>query len=534
MTHATRFLRPAAGFLAAGLLLPLLLISPRPTFAQEALPSATDSGTVVPTTASFTQDNASPSPTPSPTAGNTETPFATQTTTQTPADTDTPTGTVEPTEAISTSSPSPTETATDTPTSTAPIPPRLPPYDPMAVMINEVAWSGTAASSNDEWIELHNPGPALIDLDGWVLTDGNDVNIHLRGTLPAYGFFLLERTDDTTILNLPADQIYTGSLKDSGETLELLGPGGGKIDSANGDGGTWPAGSASAHTSMERLSGSDGPSAWRTFTGCWSTETDASGNPLNGTPRNPNSLACPTATPTPALDPSPTAIPLPTIAPTQAAPLSVLINEVAWSGTIAHASDEWIELHNPGSEPIDLHGWQLTDDSDLHVLLNGVLLPYRFYLLERTTDQTVADVTADQIYTGGLNNSGESLWLLDPTGMVVDSANAAGGAWPAGNEAARRSMERRGGDDRSGNWGVFPGFGGVGRDAQGNAIGGTPRQPNAVDLPKPTATGVPSRLVINEVLIRPHYDWEGTGGVSPDDEFIELYNAGDLPVHLLG
>ncbi|MCX6072542.1 MAG: lamin tail domain-containing protein [Chloroflexi bacterium] len=234
------------------------------------------------------------------------------------------------------------------------------------------------------------------------------------------------------------------------------------------------------------------------------------------------------------MDPSPTAIPLPTIAPTQAAPLSVLINEVAWSGTIAHASDEWIELHNPGSEPIDLHGWQLTDDSDLHVLLNGVLLPYRFYLLERTTDQTVADVTADQIYTGGLNNSGESLWLLDPTGMVVDSANAAGGAWPAGNEAARRSMERRGGDDRSGNWGVFPGFGGVGRDSLGNAIGGTPRQPNAVDLPKPTATGVPSRLVINEVLIRPHYDWEGTGGVSPDDEFIELYNAGDLPVHLLG
>ena len=65
-------------------------------------------------------------------------------------------------------------------------------------------------------------------------------------------------------------------------------------------------------------------------------------------------------------------------------------------------------------------------------------------------------------------------------------------------------------------------------------IGGTPRQPNAVNLPTPAPTHIPSRVVINEVLIRPHYDWEGTGGVSPDDEFIELYNAGDLPVHLKG
>ncbi len=119
-------------------------------------------------------------------------------------------------------------------------------------------------------------------------------------------------------------------------------------------------------------------------------------------------------------------------------------------------------------------------------MLSGTLPPYGFYLLERTTDQTVADVAADQIYTGGLNNSGKSLWLTDPGGGVINSANADRGGWPAGNDVSRRSMERRGGDDRSGNWGTFPGFGGVGHDAAGNAIGGTPRQPNAINLPQPS------------------------------------------------
>jgi hypothetical protein len=40
--------------------------------------------------------------------------------------------------------------------------------------------------------------------------------------------------------------------------------------------------------------------------------------------------------------------------------------------------------------------------------------------------------------------------------------------------------------------------------------------------------------VFNELLIRPHYDWQGTGGVNTDDEFIEPYNVGPSPVNLSG
>ena len=52
--------------------------------------------------------------------------------------------------------------------------------------------------------------------------------------------------------------------------------------------------------------------------------------------------------------------------------------------------------------------------------------------------------------------------------------------------------------------------------------------------PTPMPTGIPGRVVINEVLIRPHYDWNRSGEANIGDEFIELYNHGPLPVDLSG
>jgi hypothetical protein len=41
-------------------------------------------------------------------------------------------------------------------------------------------------------------------------------------------------------------------------------------------------------------------------------------------------------------------------------------------------------------------------------------------------------------------------------------------------------------------------------------------------------------VVINEVLIRPHYDWNRSGEADLGDEFIELYNHGPGAVNLSG
>ncbi len=398
----------------------------------------------------------------------------------------------------------------------------MPRYEPFSVLINEIAWAGTSASSSDEWIELQNQTANAIDLSGWRLTDGGDINVGLSGVLPAFSYFLLERTDDSTLADLSANQIYTGALSNSGERLELLDPSGSVMDTANSDGGGWPAGDAGSRKSMERRGGSDISGNWGTFSGFGGNGHDASGNPIAGTPRQLNSVLIPTATPTPYA------------APTEVPPLAVLINEIAWAGTLASSSDEWIELHNPGPQAVSLTGWRLTDGSDVVVQLAGTITAYGFYLLERTDDSTVSDLAADLIYTGALKDSGELLKLTGPGGELVDTANTDGGGWPAGNSSTRASMERRGGADVSGNWGSYSGYFGNGLDADGRPIQGTPRRTNSLFFPTPTPTGIPSRIVINEVLIRPRYDWEGTGGVTTADEFIELYNAGSLPVYLKG
>ncbi len=96
------------------------------------------------------------------------------------------------------------------------------------IVINEIAWMGTEASANDEWIELYNRTNVDIDVSGWRLVsdDGSTTTpatpeIDLAGIIPAQGYFLLERTDDNTVSDVVADQTYVGSLGNDGEVLSL-------------------------------------------------------------------------------------------------------------------------------------------------------------------------------------------------------------------------------------------------------------------------------------------------------------------------
>jgi hypothetical protein len=43
----------------------------------------------------------------------------------------------------------------------------------------------------------------------------------------------------------------------------------------------------------------------------------------------------------------------------EAPALDIVLNELAWMGTLTSANDEWIELHNTTGSAIDLAGWTL-------------------------------------------------------------------------------------------------------------------------------------------------------------------------------
>ncbi|MBN2406533.1 MAG: lamin tail domain-containing protein [Elusimicrobia bacterium] len=164
------------------------------------------------------------------------------------------------------------------------------------VVINEIAWMATAVSSYDEWIELYNNTNAAIDLTGWkIYEDGGSIlSCTLTGTIDAYGYYLLERTDDNTVADVAGD--YVGSfgnygLAAAGENLVLKNTAGDLIDEVDCSGG-WFAGNNTTKSSMERVDpGESGNSSsnWKTATGNNGSH-DADGGVINGTPRSRNSV----------------------------------------------------------------------------------------------------------------------------------------------------------------------------------------------------------------------------------------------------
>ncbi len=167
------------------------------------------------------------------------------------------------------------------------------------VAINEIAWMGTIADENQEWLELYNNTNGGISLDGWQLkaADGSP-EIPLSGQIPAQGFYLLENDESAT--NLPAGSIFSGNLNNDGEILELYDQFGNLVERVNCQTG-WFAGEKNPATSMERINPQGRGSDYENWLNNLSSDVkeeqkkdfingaDQDGNPIYGTPKEPNS-----------------------------------------------------------------------------------------------------------------------------------------------------------------------------------------------------------------------------------------------------
>ncbi|MEK7482537.1 MAG: hypothetical protein AAB620_01970, partial [Patescibacteria group bacterium] len=89
--------------------------------------------------------------------------------------------------------------------------------------------------------------------------------------------------------------------------------------------------------------------------------------------------------------------------------------------------------------------WQLADRTGgIRIVFsreNGFIRAANFLLLERTSDNTVPEITADIIYTGALSNTGEALYLFDEKCVLQDEVEGLP-KWPAGDNATKQTMER--------------------------------------------------------------------------------------------
>jgi hypothetical protein len=157
------------------------------------------------------------------------------------------------------------------------------------VVINEISWAGTEASSSDEWLELYNTTNNAIDLTGWTIRDDIDTVYELEGTLPANGYFVVE--DSQSVISNYEHYLESLSFANTGDHLELFNSEGALVDQANLADEDWFAGDSASKASMERISfnlSGDIAESWATASYS-NGSLDREGSAILGTPGSVNS-----------------------------------------------------------------------------------------------------------------------------------------------------------------------------------------------------------------------------------------------------
>jgi hypothetical protein len=277
--------------------------------------------------------------------------------------------------------------------------------DSPTIVINEIAWMGTENSYNDEWIELYNNTSEDVDLDGWSLkaNDGTP-NITLTGRILAKGFFILERTDDDTLPDILADQIYKGTLGNDGENLELLDNLGNSIDSIDCSSG-WFTGDNKTKQTMERkdskLLGSDLQN--------WQTSENPSGtakakNSKQGIVNGKQSTQEENSSP--SVQSEGTLVTYPS---------DIFINEILPSPDGPDAENEWIEIFNQNNSGVDISNWEIEDKegkTKTYTLPENTQIPAKGFLVLKRSDTKII-----------LNNAGDEVLLSQPDGKTIDKVS---------------------------------------------------------------------------------------------------------------
>ena len=285
------------------------------------------------------------------------------------------------------------------------------------VVINEICWMGTEKSSSNEWIELYNNTEQVISLEGWgIYEKGGEVLIEpLTGKILAKSYYLIERTDETTVDNVPASQEPSGwagyGLKNDGEHLQLKDNNSNVIDEINCSDG-WFAGDNKTKQTMERknpeLSGNDSEN--------WQTSENPGGTPKkqNSQPTKPN-LTDEEVIEVKAQSFVEVKPQQPSLSEIITYPSGIVINEALPSPEGPDAENEWIEIFNENSFEVDISSWKISDtigSVKSYTFPKGTKISSKGFLLLNRTKTKIT-----------LNNSGEGIKIFNPNGEIADEIN---------------------------------------------------------------------------------------------------------------
>jgi len=272
-------------------------------------------------------------------------------------------------------------------------------YDPQSIRINEVV--SAAETGEKEWVELYNTLDEVVSLDAWFIEEGAETKTVLSGQIEPRGYLVFE----------------TKNLNNSGDLIMLKDPKGQIIDQVVY--GDWDDGN-----SLDNCPVTDKGESLALYEGEYvanSQITKGSQNIYDRLEISPTIQVETTSTVetqviTQAQEPSqPTAGADPELVLTPAPITYQYSDQVKLSEFLPAPADgiEWIELYNGGAVDVDLDGWSL-DDAD------GGSSPYRIAdsLIVKAGSYLDLSQTTTKIQ---LNNSGDEVRLIDPSGQVVDS-----------------------------------------------------------------------------------------------------------------
>ncbi len=108
--------------------------------------------------------------------------------------------------------------------------------------------------------------------------------------------------------------------------------------------------------------------------------------------------------------------------------MPVVLNEINYNSSIDFDVEDWVEFYNRSSATVDLSSWQFRDSDDIHnfIFPAGTLLNPDSYLVvchdSVMFKQGFPEVSFFPVtLTFGLSGGGESLYLIDDQGIVIDS-----------------------------------------------------------------------------------------------------------------
>lgn len=385
------------------------------------------------------------------------------------------------------------------------------PLSESTIVLNEIAWMGTLASANDEWIEIKNISSRTVDVkDWWLLSENGNIRISFssltRTSIPPGGFLLLERTDDNSVPGVTADLIYVGALPNAGTGLQILDVSCAIKDRLVASSG-WPAGDAPSRKTMER-----------TPAGQWQTAKE-----IGGTPRKENS--------SPAVSPSPSSGGVSYAGGASATFPKLLISEVQIASS-ASVNDEFIEIYNPNDTEVDLSRWYLQKKTRSGAsfstfapanLLDGKKIPPKGFFVIAHPTSPVAKQAATEYGIADHN----TIVIKNPGGEIVDKVG-----WgeaqdcegqcapqPERGESIQRKYLNGTFQDTDHNFLDFE----IRSCPSAGVVSSFCTQSQAPAAPFSSSNV--NHLLISEIQI---------GGIAPDDEFIEIHNPDNSPSSLSG